>query len=66
MNKNFRKFSDVVIDTNKVVMVRKSLVLLDNGEWYDVGDEAADAMRKAFTPHCEREQHSALHDTQKE
>ena len=66
MNKCLRKYADVVIDTNKVLMVRKSLVLLDNGEWYDVGDEAADAMRKAFTPQCEREPHSALHDTQKE
>ena len=47
MNNNLRKFSDVVIDMNKIVMVKKSLVLLDNGKWHDVGEEAADSRLSA-------------------
>lgn len=66
MNKNMRKFADIVIDLNKVTMLKKSSVLLEDGNWHDIGDEAADAMRLAFTPLSDREPQSTPRDMPKE
>ena len=53
-----RRFGDVVIDVNEIVMVQNNSVWLrtEGGalKWYGVGGEAADAIRSYFTPASER------------
>lgn len=47
---SLRRFGDVVLDLERVVLVAGSHVWMDDGREYDVGDKAADAIRSCFTP----------------
>ena len=56
------KFEDILIDLNEVTLLVGSFVTLKNGETYDVGVKAADAIREFFTP-SEQNRREWLRDT---
>ena len=48
MKNSLWRFKDVVLDLDRVVAVTDDCVLTEGGHWLSVGDEAADALRKAI------------------